>query len=220
MVKKIDSTQGIISASLTKKAVKRELKNYDKLGHEEYKRRASETLKLETGHGTSASRSNWITYKDTYYPLKMIGRMASLKGGFKEQALVGYWLDGIDSLNIAGLVIVNDTEIEPGAVVTESKFYGTHRRIERRSSARKFVKILGYECKACERKLNPEDGDIWKSTFEVHHLKPFSDLEVGKKRKLSKDDFAVLCSCCHKAIHRTADVSNIEAFKKKHLKHR
>jgi 5-methylcytosine-specific restriction protein A len=57
-------------------------------------------------------------------------------------------------------------------------------------------------------------GEIGDGFIEAHHLKPISTLEEG----ISVDydvatDFAVLCSNCHRMIHRAADPSNLQAFK-------
>ena len=146
--------------------------------------------------------------------------MASLKGGYKNQGNSTYWKNALNDLRKStGLKIklLHDPSITHDMPITETKAYKYHRKIERRSSARKFIKVLGYQCKACGKKLKSEDSGVWESSFEVHHLQPFADLKVEEKRVQTKDDFAVLCSCCHRAIHRTDDVSDIARFKKKYF---
>ena len=50
--------------------------------------------------------------------------------------------------------------------------------------------------------------------IEAHHLKPISTLEEGVTVHYDiAADFAVLCSNCHRMIHRTVDPSNLAQFR-------
>jgi len=91
-----------------------------------------------------------------------------------------------------------------------------HKRIERnRKLAEKAKKIHGYICQACGFDFEVKYGDIGKNFIEAHHLTPLSLLK-GKKIALDpKKDFSVLCSNCHRMIHKTQYVSNIDEFKDK-----
>ena len=40
-----------------------------------------------------------------------------------------------------------------------------------------------------------------------------SELKKGETRKLTKKDFAVLCSNCHRMIHKLNDSSDLEELK-------
>ena len=42
---------------------------------------------------------------------------------------------------------------------------------------------------------------------------PISDLKKGEKRKVTEYDFAVLCSNCHRMIHRQANPGDLEKLK-------
>ena len=43
--------------------------------------------------------------------------------------------------------------------------------------------------------------------IEAHHLVPLSHIKPGEERAYVADDFAVLCSNCHRMIHRWPDPS-------------
>lgn len=100
--------------------------------------------------------------------------------------------------------------------IIERKRLKRSRSIERQGNHRRFIHEKGFTCEACGWSIGIHEQDVWGASFELHHLNPFSDLEEGESRKLGIDDFAVLCASCHKAIHRTEYVSDIETFKKKY----
>jgi 5-methylcytosine-specific restriction protein A len=95
----------------------------------------------------------------------------------------------------------------------------THKRIERNQKlAQKAKKFLGLKCQACDFNFEEVYGELGKDYIEAHHLTPLSQLQ-GKKIALDvRRDFAVLCSNCHRMIHRSEHVANVELFKK-HLFH-
>lgn len=99
--------------------------------------------------------------------------------------------------------------------IEERKIYCLHRSIERNSSAKKVKKIHGLRCECCGLNFEERYGEIGKGFIEVHHLIPLSSLKLGECRKYDFDkDFAVLCSNCHRMIHRQSDPSDIDALRK------
>lgn len=54
-------------------------------------------------------------------------------------------------------------------------------------------------------------GRLSKNVFEVHHLRPIAKRQKAAKTKLS--DLGVLCSNCHRAIHRTKPMCSIADFR-------
>jgi 5-methylcytosine-specific restriction protein A len=90
-----------------------------------------------------------------------------------------------------------------------------HKRIERNASLSKKVKKLqGDVCKVCGIKFEDIYGSIGKGYIEAHHLRPLASLK-GQKVPMDPDkDFAVLCSNCHRMVHRSGCVDNIQKFKK------
>ena len=62
-------------------------------------------------------------------------------------------------------------------------------------------------------------GSIGKGYIEAHHLVPLSQLK-GRRFALDPErDFAVLCANCHRMVHRSAYVSDVNAFRQQVLKH-
>jgi 5-methylcytosine-specific restriction enzyme A len=86
----------------------------------------------------------------------------------------------------------------------ERRKYRYHRRIERNGALIKEVKkVQGFTCAVCSFDFEKIYGEIGKEFIEAHHLVPISELPEGKTVSLNpKDDFAVLCSNCHRMVHR------------------
>ena len=100
----------------------------------------------------------------------------------------------------------------PEQAVVESRKRRISERLERRGTYRHFIRKKGYRCEACGWKIEKDDVDVWGSSFELHHLMPVGDIEEGIERRIGIEDFAVLCASCHRAIHRTGHVSDVERF--------
>lgn len=97
----------------------------------------------------------------------------------------------------------------------ESKRYKVHRRIERNPSASAAVKAHhGCNCQACGFEFQNMYGGLGVSFIEVHHLRPLATLTEDEAVLYGPDQFAVLCSNCHRMIHRTDDPSDLAAFRK------
>jgi predicted HNH restriction endonuclease len=93
--------------------------------------------------------------------------------------------------------------------VTERAAYVWQQSLERDSRAAKLAKAHhGYQCQACDIMFSSVYGSIGDDFVEAHHLVPLSDIELGAERTYTPDDFAVLCSNCHRMIHRWPDPSN------------
>jgi len=93
-----------------------------------------------------------------------------------------------------------------------------HKRIERNQRLSRAAKrSLGYTCQVCGFNFEARYGEIGRDFIEAHHLVPLSDLR-GQRVLLRPDrDFAVLCSNCHKMIHRSDLVHDPEGFRRRYL---
>ncbi|MBO5930993.1 MAG: HNH endonuclease [Clostridia bacterium] len=67
-------------------------------------------------------------------------------------------------------------------------------------------------CEICGFDFFSTYGDIGEDYIEVHHKKPVSKMKEGEKTKIQ--DVAVVCSNCHKIIHRKKPWLTIEQVKK------
>ncbi len=107
---------------------------------------------------------------------------------------------------------------KPRKAVVESRKRRISERLERKGTHRHFIREKGYQCEACERSIEEDEQEVWGSSFELHHLTPFSKLAEGKSRVVRIEDFAVLCASCHRAIHRTDYVSDVKSFAKTYIR--
>jgi 5-methylcytosine-specific restriction enzyme A len=58
-------------------------------------------------------------------------------------------------------------------------------------------------------------GKLGSGFIEAHHLRPIASLKEGSAAVYDvKKDLAVLCSNCHRMIHRSDDPSDLKAFRK------
>lgn len=96
-----------------------------------------------------------------------------------------------------------------------------HKRIERNPKlAQEAKKILGYTCQVCGLNFERQYGELGRGYIEAHHLEPLANLKGKKVARDPKKDFAVLCSNCHRMIHRSAFEGDIELFKANHFNQR
>ena len=92
--------------------------------------------------------------------------------------------------------------------------YRTHKVVERnRGLAKRVKQIQGYTCKACGFNFEAQYGEIGKEFIEAHHCIPISSLSKDKIQLDPRRDFTVLCSNCHRMIHRTNPVPTLDEFK-------
>lgn len=66
-------------------------------------------------------------------------------------------------------------------------------------------------CEACGFDFSVMYGQHGHEFCEVHHLKPISKMDQGEATKLG--DLAIVCSNCHRIIHRIDPMPEIELFK-------
>jgi 5-methylcytosine-specific restriction protein A len=107
----------------------------------------------------------------------------------------------------------------PNLDYEDASRFRMHKRIERNVGLVKRVKkILSSTCQVCSTNFELKYGEIGKDYIEAHHLKPISSLNGTKVAMDPATDFAVLCANCHRMIHRSGCVSDIEQFKKDHYR--
>lgn len=87
----------------------------------------------------------------------------------------------------------------------------TERNTKFRAEA---INIHGLVCKVCGFDFQKVYGILGKGFVEVHHVIPLSD---GKKRETNpKTDLTVVCSNCHRMIHRKKNITlTVGELKKK-----
>ena len=117
---------------------------------------------------------------------------------------------GIDNMEDFG-----EAENSSDMTFAERKQYAYHRRIERNAKISKAVKkIQGFTCQVCGFNFEENYGQIGKDYIEAHHLYPLHTLPEGKSVPVDpKNDFSVLCSNCHRMVHRKKDIISPEELR-------
>jgi 5-methylcytosine-specific restriction protein A len=93
--------------------------------------------------------------------------------------------------------------------------FRVHKVVERNQGlSRKVKQLQGYTCKACNFNFEVQYGEIGKEFIEAHHCVPISSLSKEKIKLDPIRDFTVLCSNCHRMIHKVKPTPTLEEFKK------
>lgn len=83
--------------------------------------------------------------------------------------------------------------------------------------AREVKRISDYKCRACGFKFEDKYGELGYEYIEVHHLDPLSERPEAlwsDEVRTRLDRVAVLCSNCHRMIHRRRPALTIEELQK------
>jgi 5-methylcytosine-specific restriction protein A len=111
----------------------------------------------------------------------------------------------------------SDDELEQEFEVVEGRLlWALHRRRERKSGLRQKkieitkAKNMPISCEVCDFNFEITYGARGLDYIEVHHKLP---LHVSGETKTKLDDLALLCSNCHRIIHRGKWIS-VEELKK------
>lgn len=106
---------------------------------------------------------------------------------------------------------------EPETIEGDSKL-AVHMRYERNQSLIKRIKQLALKenkmlnCEVCNFSFFANYGEMGLGFIEAHHINPLSERNGAKVTKMS--DIALVCSNCHRMLHRNGNIS-IEELKKK-----
>jgi len=106
----------------------------------------------------------------------------------------------------------DDDEFEEGKVLTR-----LHKLRERSSTIVKkkkeqVLKTTGkLSCEVCNFDFKEFYGHLGSGMCECHHTKPVSTLKKGETTKLS--DLSILCSNCHRIIHKTRPMLSVSDFR-------
>ena len=140
------------------------------------------------------------------------------RGGKDEEVVWNLYASKPDELRkIADTIrsfVSSDSHIPPKEVISDEEEEGeegqiltrTHRYRERdakliKRKKERFLREHGsLSCEVCGFDFGKVYGDHGDGFIECHHTKPVSELKVGAKTKLS--DLALVCSNCHRMIHR------------------
>jgi 5-methylcytosine-specific restriction protein A len=98
-----------------------------------------------------------------------------------------------------------------GDSVEEIRRYRVHRALERNPKAARIAKKGRVaECECCGFSFSQVYGALGAGYIEAHHRKPLHTLTEGEAVQYRPEDFALLCSNCHRMIHRLQDPSDLQ----------
>lgn len=108
----------------------------------------------------------------------------------------------------------DDEEFEEGRVLTKLHKIRERSPFVNKKKKAEILKRTGkLECEVCGFNFHRFYGDIGQGVAECHHTKPVSELKKGEKTKLS--ELSILCSNCHRIIHKSKPMFSVEQLKDK-----
>ncbi len=123
-----------------------------------------------------------------------------------------YW-----KFNIKGVDFKNNISSDEGfpeGKIIERKHKARERNPKLISAVKeKFISENGkVYCVACGFNFEEKYGDRGNGYIEAHHTIPISEMIVGKKTNI--EDIALVCSNCHRILHRTRPWLRMDELKK------
>lgn len=116
------------------------------------------------------------------------------------------------------VVVDPDDDTPQGMNQEDATRFRMHKRIERNANlVKKVKKVKGCVCEVCKLNFVDRYGPVGLNYIEAHHLKPIASLKGTKVTMDPSADFAVLCANCHRMVHRSGLVDDIEKFKQDHF---
>lgn len=98
--------------------------------------------------------------------------------------------------------------LETKRKIKESTFFARNPNLKRDA-----IKERGYKCEACGFKFEDTYGEFGADYIECHHENPLSERperDWSDELKTSINDVKLLCSNCHRMIHRTRPAKDFE----------
>ena len=117
----------------------------------------------------------------------------------------------LDTPQIVPLPEVREARTEGGEKIITS--IRRERDLKLRNDAMHFH---GFDCMVCGFNFKKFYGEIGKQFIEVHHVVPLS--EAGERETNPETDLVVLCSNCHRMVHRRKGICLSVDELKKHIR--
>ncbi len=115
--------------------------------------------------------------------------------------------------------IEEDEQTINDAVMEGQVLYKLHKVRERdqgivKNKKEQYFTLFGkLSCEACIFEFESFYGDIGKGYIECHHRTPLASMQLASKTGL--DDLALVCSNCHRMLHRSVDYLSVEDLRMK-----
>lgn len=79
---------------------------------------------------------------------------------------------------------------------------------------------FGNSAEACGFDFTMSSPELGQTFCELHHIRPLASASKSYGTKTKLDDLSILCSNCHRMIHRTKPMGSVEELSQKILKMR
>ena len=111
-------------------------------------------------------------------------------------------------------IIGDDEDGEEGQVLSRVHRYRERNpKLVRRKKEKVLQETGSLSCEVCGFDFEETYGNHGNGFIECHHTKPVSELKEGEKTKLS--DLSLVCSNCHRMIHRTRPWLSVDDLRSK-----
>lgn len=91
------------------------------------------------------------------------------------------------------------------------KYYERNTKINNQKKTIHLKKYGQLDCEACDFNFHKTYGNLGKGYIECHHTTPLS--QIAGETITTLNDLALVCSNCHRMIHRKIDTVSISALK-------
>lgn len=151
----------------------------------------------------------------TYYQVNAIPTEETLVRDLR--AMLRLYETLIQGETDSDVTLENEGDAPSDLQLEDATKFRMHKRIERNATLAKKVKQKkGCTCEVCGLAFDRLYGAIGSGYIEAHHLRPLSSLKGTKVAMDPKTDFAVLCANCHRMVHRSGVIDDIQRFKREH----
>ena len=123
------------------------------------------------------------------------------------------WSNSKTNLKIEDLPDIDISAIEGKLKLVSHLKRERNQKIISAKKAQVLNSVGKLKCEVCDFDFEETYGkEIGRGYCEVHHRRPISEYIVESKTKL--EDLAIICSNCHRMIHRTKPLMSVERFRK------
>lgn len=103
-------------------------------------------------------------------------------------------------------------EVKEGAVIYKlHKYRERDTKIIKKKKEREYLRLGKLPCEACTFDFFQKYGKLGYKYIECHHRTPLSDFSSSSKTGLN--DLALVCSNCHRMLHRKVDTLSVEGLR-------
>lgn len=144
----------------------------------------------------------------------IINSRASKKTKQEAQQLLNTFSEGLEPHQ--QIAPIDDEEAYSEGI----KSYQRHKKSERSAKVIRIAKLNRLketgklECEVCTFDFTSRYGELGEGFIEAHHTLPVS--QMGDNHKTKPEDLALVCSNCHRMLHRHSPLITIQEFKCKY----